>query len=115
MSTPLRPLPSVLQKLPQEVQDYISHLEGFLNGDSFREMYASLQTKYSEMAEDIKNTEIKLDGEDKAFDRFLKLAATMKDLNENLEWLGQKIGIEKDDKKKGGGDNPVERRARDKK
>jgi uncharacterized protein YdcH (DUF465 family) len=75
-------------------------------------MYDGLLRQWNAIAKELKSgEEIKLSGDDKAFDRFAKFIEKLSAMTENIEKLRKKVGIEKETELKKQ-DNPLEKRAR---
>lgn len=55
--------------------------------DGMYAMYFALNRKMNELSNSMNEVEIKLDGDDKVFDRFQKLTSGLKELVQTVDWL----------------------------
>jgi hypothetical protein len=92
--------------------DELRQFKTDLEASPYLTMYEGLLKQWNNLAQELKeNVSIKIDGEDKAFDRFAKLLEKLNPMIESIEKLRKKIGLEKEvvNAKK---INPIEQEAR---
>lgn len=78
--------------------------------DPFRHLYDSLNMQVMRLSEDMRLMTVTMEGDDRAFERFIKLQESLRKMIENMEYLAQKTGAkEKSEEKKKV--NPMEARA----
>ena len=103
-----------LSDTPSIVVKYIELLERQIEdmtSDGFKSMYHSCQLQTNALAREMRTVKISLKGDDKAFDRFVKLQEVLRKIMENVEWLGIKTGAKEEKKEERKNENPIEARA----
>lgn len=81
-----------------------------VEADPFKNLYRALNGQVRKITDQLDEVDIRFDGDDKVFDRFIKLNESLRKILENLEFVGIKTGAKQEEEEKKR-TNPIEQRA----
>lgn len=82
------------EKEQEEKQPYVpttEELMALFTEDGISGMYFAMNRKLNEIAKALNGTTLELDGDDKVFERFMKLAVDNRDVVDNMLFLENKL------------------------